>query len=173
MSVDPKNKRDILDDLSTKILDGLVRGTSIMVLVLVIGLVYLLAGDHLKEMWSNFKYSVEVKSKPKMIYDKQVKREVVNGIHQETGLAYGPGFTKVKSVCLSCHSSALIIQNKATAEGWDQMLTWMQRTQGLPPLGTDRKVIVNYLATYYGPVESGRRPNLNAEEIEWYVLELN
>ncbi|NNF33292.1 MAG: hypothetical protein HKN68_04245 [Saprospiraceae bacterium] len=172
MSKDRKQIEEQMDRFFWLTLRMVIRGISILSLVIVFGLIFMLAEDHISEMWNNFTHSIEVKSQPLKQYEKSETREVVNGIHQETGLAYGVGFSTVKKVCLSCHSSALITQNKATAEGWDQMLTWMQKTQGLPALGKDRKVIVDYLSKNYGPVDTGRRPNLPVEEIEWYVLEL-
>ena len=172
MSKIPKHNKEAFNELSSEMLGGLIRGISLVFLILVFGLVFMLTGDHIKDMWSNFQRNIEIKRKPIIKFESQINNDLVDGIHQETGLAYGPGFSAVRKVCLSCHSSALIIQNKATAEGWDQMLTWMQRTQGLPALGNDRKVIVEYLAQYYGPIENGRRPNLPVDEIEWYVLDL-
>lgn len=88
-----------------------------------------------------------------------------------TGLVYAPGFPLVRGNCTTCHSAALIVQNRATREGWEGMIRWMQETQGLHELGEDEGVILDYLAEHYAPVEVGRRANLDVEAIEWYPLE--
>ena len=96
---------------------------------------------------------------------------VEDGIHIQTGLKYGPGFATVKSACLSCHSAKLITQNKATREGWFDMIRWMQATQGLPNLGAQEPIILDYLARFYAPTQVSRRVGLDLQEIEWYVLD--
>jgi len=97
---------------------------------------------------------------------------ITNGIHQRTGLHDDPDLKIVIAACTSCHSAKLITQNKATREGWQSMIKWMQATQGLPDLGKSEPVILDYLAKYYAPEETGRRKNLNIEEIEWYALNI-
>ena len=87
-----------------------------------------------------------------------------------TGLAIGEGFELVKRNCTACHSAKLITQNRATREGWQEMIHWMQRTQGLWELGNSEPKILDYLATHYAPEETGRRANLDPELIEWYEL---
>jgi len=67
----------------------------------------------------------------------------------------------------------LVTQNRATREGWKEMIIWMQATQGLQDLGENEKPILDYLAKHYAPEELGRRANLNVDEIEWYILELD
>ena len=88
-----------------------------------------------------------------------------------TGLAAGEGLQLVRSNCTACHSSALILQNRFTREGWHDKIVWMQQTQGLWDLGENEAVILDYLSTYYSPeaaASSRRRP---LENIEWYPLE--
>ena len=97
---------------------------------------------------------------------------VVDGIHVATGMIYDKNFQIVKNACTSCHSAKLVTQNKATRDGWKQMIRWMQATQGLPDLGKNEAKILDYLAKNYAPQEFGRRANLNPEEIEWYDLNL-
>lgn len=99
--------------------------------------------------------------------------KVVNGIHVQTGLIYGEGFDIVRGTCTACHSAKLVTQNRATREGWTEMIRWMQAKQGLWDLGANEPVILNYLAKNYAPEEMGRRPNLDVEAIEWYVLDLD
>lgn len=97
---------------------------------------------------------------------------VENGIHVKTGLKDDVNLGVVISSCTSCHSAKLISQNKATREGWKNMIVWMQATQGLNDLGDNEPLILDYLAKHYAPKEVGRRQNLNVEEIKWYVLNL-
>ena len=95
---------------------------------------------------------------------------VVDGIHVRTGLYDDPNLNLMIANCTSCHSSKLIIQNKATREGWETMIKWMQKTQGLGDLGNSEPIILDYLEKYYAPKETGRRKNLDVEKIKWYVL---
>ena len=97
--------------------------------------------------------------------------EVVDGIHVPTGLKVAEGFDVVRPTCTACHSGKLVAQNRATRQGWEEMIRWMQETQGLWPLGENEPIILDYLATNYGPEETGRRANLEA--VEWYILELD
>ena len=39
-----------------------------------------------------------------------------------TGMVVAEGFEMVRQRCLSCHSSKLITQNKATRDGWKDMI---------------------------------------------------
>jgi len=99
--------------------------------------------------------------------------KVVNSIHVQTGLVYAEGFDVVRATCTACHSAKLVTQNRATREGWIQMIRWMQETQGLWDLGKNEKTIVDYLAKHYAPEDVGRRANLDIAAIEWYILELD
>jgi len=94
---------------------------------------------------------------------------VVNGIDTLTGLAYDENFEMVRANCITCHSSKLITQNRATREGWKAMLDWMTETQNLHDLGDNEGPILDYLAKHYAPKKKGRRANL--ENVAWYVLE--
>lgn len=96
---------------------------------------------------------------------------VVDGIHQQTGLHDDPNLHTIIGACTPCHSAQLITQNRATREGWEGMIRWMQKTQGLMQLGDAEPVILDYLAKYYAPEETGRRKNLDVASIEWYILE--
>lgn len=97
--------------------------------------------------------------------------EIVDGIHVSTGFKNGEGLPLVIENCIPCHSSKLVIQNRASREGWIGMIRWMQKTQSLWDLGTDEDIIVNYLSKYYAPEEKGRRETLS--NIEWYELKTN
>ncbi|HAA11873.1 MAG TPA: hypothetical protein DCE41_09310 [Cytophagales bacterium] len=95
--------------------------------------------------------------------------QIVDGIDTMSGLIAEGEYEIVRAACTACHSGKLVTQNRATAEGWTQMIRWMQETQELWDLGEQEAVIVDYLATYYAPEAQGRRAPLNVEE--WYVLE--
>lgn len=84
-------------------------------------------------------------------------------------LVPGDGLEIVKANCTSCHSAKLIVQNRASREGWISIIRWMQKSQGLWELGENEEIILDYLAKHYPPEEKGRRANL--EPIEWYELE--
>ncbi|MCB0555582.1 MAG: hypothetical protein KDD02_18690 [Phaeodactylibacter sp.] len=101
----------------------------------------------------------------------EMDERIENGIHLGTGLAVAEGFEVVRANCTVCHSGHLVAQNRATRDGWQEMIRWMQRTQGLWQLGDKEAVILDYLAANYAPQEMGRRANLNLEAIEWYILE--
>lgn len=97
-----------------------------------------------------------------------VKPEVENGIHLESGLIAKGDYLLVVTHCGGCHAHSLVSQNKNTVQGWEEVITWMQETQGLWELGNDHNKIVKYLGTYYAPENTGRRKNLKIQE--WYVL---
>ncbi|MEQ9442967.1 MAG: hypothetical protein RIG62_28275 [Cyclobacteriaceae bacterium] len=95
--------------------------------------------------------------------------QLEDGKDVQTGLLAGDGLQVVKSTCTACHSSALILQNRFTREGWHQTIVWMQETQGLWDLGENEAIILDYLAANYAPeAPTGRRIPLNG--IEWYEL---
>lgn len=95
--------------------------------------------------------------------------EFENGIHLRTGFKEGDNLDIVIANCTSCHSSKMVIQNKATRDGWKSMIRWMQETQGLWDLGENEPLILDYLAKYYAPEKAGRRQPLT--NIGWYELE--
>jgi len=97
--------------------------------------------------------------------------EIVDGIHVPSGLVVAEGFETVKATCTACHSGQLVTQNRATREGWEEMIRWMQSSQGLWDLGEQEPIILDYLATYYAPEAVGRRATIDAAAIEWYWLE--
>lgn len=109
-------------------------------------------------------------SKGNFVYENPNK--IVDGVHVASGMVYDENFRIVKAVCTRCHSSKLVTQMSATREGWQEMIRWMQKTQGLEQLGEYEPKILDYLSKHYAPKEATRRSNLEIEEIEWYVLEL-
>jgi hypothetical protein len=86
-----------------------------------------------------------------------------------TGLVVAEHFELVRAQCTVCHSAKLITQNNASKDGWEQMIRWMQKDQGLWDLGENEDHILNYLSQYYGLKKKGRRTPLT--DIEWYVLD--
>lgn len=93
---------------------------------------------------------------------------VVYEVNEATGLVMDETFPLIIANCTSCHSAKLITQNNATREGWASMIDWMQATQGLWKFDEHEPEILDYLAKYYGPTDTGRRENLAVEE--WYEL---
>jgi hypothetical protein len=94
--------------------------------------------------------------------------EIVNGIHQPTGLIADNGLGIVIRQCGSCHALDQVTQHRATRTGWLEVIRWMQKTQKLGDLGKDEPLILDYLAKNYAPQHTGRRMPL--ENIEWYEL---
>ena len=94
--------------------------------------------------------------------------QVRDSLDAQTGLVLAPGFQVVKSNCIRCHSPQLITAKRATREGWEGTIRWMQATQGLGELGKEEALILDYLAKHYAPTQEGRRPPL--KDITWYRL---
>ena len=91
-----------------------------------------------------------------------------DSLDAQTGLVLAPGFQLVKNNCVRCHSPQLITAKRATREGWESTIRWMQATQGLGDLGKEEALILDYLAKHYAPTQEGRRPPL--KDITWYRL---
>lgn len=147
----------------------------VIVNVLFIGCVvffgYLLLGDSMDDAFAPAPQFVQ-RSTSRGLGIEDDYNKVVDGIHVQTGLIYAEGFEIVRGTCTACHSAKLVTQNRATREGWLQMIRWMQATQGLWDLGKNERPILDYLAANYAPEEVGRRANLDIAAIEWYILEL-
>lgn len=134
----------------------------------------LLTGNSLDGMLTKIEpVSQEEQEKRRQIAQEDDFDRVENGIHVETGLIFADGFNQVRATCTACHSAKLVTQNKADRQGWEDMIRWMQATQGLWDLGADEDIILDYLAANYAPEKSGRRPTLDVAAIEWYELELD
>ena len=156
----------------------LITTLSIFVLAIIICFCYLLLGNALDGFAGAPKLTAEEIEKYNKRADARLAiaaqeanwDKVVDGIHVRTGFYADPNMQVVVSACTSCHSSKLVTQNRATRSGWETMIRWMQATQGLPDLGENEPVILDYLAKYYAPKAAGRRANLDIDEIEWYIL---
>ena len=94
---------------------------------------------------------------------------IENGIHVRTGLIEAEGLMNVVNNCTNCHSAKLVTQNRMSAERWNTTIKWMQKTQNLWELGSNQKIIVDYLVANYPLKEKGRRKNLITTN--WYELE--
>ena len=81
-------------------------------------------------------------------------------IDPQSGLVIAEGSNLVLAHCSACHSTSLITQNAMSKKRWLETIRWMQDTQKLWPLGDAEPVILDYLAKWYGPKESARRPLL-------------
>lgn len=92
---------------------------------------------------------------------------IAKGI-DDTGFIEGNYKMLVVANCTGCHSAKLVTQNRASKEGWLNMIRWMQETQNLWPLGENEEKILEYLSTNYAPQDQGRRASLKVEE--WYEL---
>ena len=146
----------------------------VMVFAAIMVLGITMAGDSLDGMLTKVEpVSQEEQEKRKKAAQEDNFDLVENGIHVQTGLVFADGFNVVRATCTACHSAKLVTQNRATRDGWEEMIRWMQETQGLWDLGSDEATILDYLAAYYAPEESGRRPGLDQETIEWYELDLD
>ena len=144
--------------------------------IVLLGLGYILLEDHIIIYFDQKEYNPEELNRlnnrirpnsKEANYDK-----IINGSHQRTGLKADPNLQVIIHSCTSCHSAKLITQNRATREGWKSMIDWMQETQGLPNLGVQEPIILDYLAKHYAPANTGRRKNLDMAAIEWYILEI-
>jgi len=162
---------------SWRILNSLL---SLVVFLIVLFFGYLLLEDEINKIINRPTVSKEQmaeSARMRAIKKRQERNDnwdlVENGIHVKTGLKDDPNLKLIIGNCTSCHSAKLITQNRATREGWENMIDWMQETQGLHDLGNKEPIIVRYLATHYAPKESGRRINLDVKEIEWYILNLD
>ena len=92
----------------------------------------------------------------------------IGSIDPANGLIVDENYTLVEQNCGACHSLKLVTQNKASREGWKDIIVWMQETQKLWDLGENEPLILDYLAKNYANTKTGRR--LNLDNIEWYEL---
>ncbi|MEM1122046.1 MAG: monoheme cytochrome C [Bacteroidota bacterium] len=158
---------------------GLSNGSNGIICILQVVLMLLVSGFLFTNCEQPTTLSRDKRQPPnhEIIIDSEVPvddwEQIENGVHLATGLAYDTHFDLVVANCLSCHSSKLITQNRATRDGWQQMIRWMQATQGLWDLGINETHLLDYLAKNYAPEETGRRSNIDVAAVEWYILDLN
>ncbi|MEM6801874.1 MAG: cytochrome C [Bacteroidota bacterium] len=94
---------------------------------------------------------------------------IEDGIDVASGFIAQGDYKLVIANCTSCHSSKLVTQNRASREGWQEMIRWMQANHKLWDLQSYEDPILDYLATYYAPEDEGRRRPLQVEN--WYNIE--
>ena len=138
-------------------------------LLLMICLGYLISGDSLEGMFKKKTAVNHSKIQRPATSGAESGSRVVEGIHLATGLVYADHFEIVRATCTACHSGKLVTQNRASRAGWQQMIHWMQETQGLWDLGKNEPLILDYLEKHYAPRNIGRRAALEIND--WYLLE--
>ena len=74
-----------------------------------------------------------------------------------TGLVIDENYDIVRAHCTACHSAKLVTQNRMTRENWLTTIRWMQKSQGLWPLGAQEQRILDYLEMHYSPIAVSRR----------------
>lgn len=63
----------------------------------------------------------------------------------------GPGQAEAGQLCNSCHSLAIVKQQRLSRKTWDKLLDWMVDEQGMAPQAPDRRaLILDYLAEHFG-----------------------
>ena len=156
------------------LLGALLAILNVALIIFVGTFLYLLFGDNLRETFRNQPVPMDQATyrSGSSGSTSDAEEDIVNGIHVQSGPIYAEGFDVVRGNCTACHSAKLVTQNRATREGWTDMIRWMQAKQGLWDLGEKESVILDYLATHYAPEDIGRRANIEVDEIEWYLLEL-
>jgi hypothetical protein len=83
---------------------------------------------------------------------------VAANIDEVSGLIKAPGWELVRANCGSCHSHALVVQQRADRQTWFDMIRWMQASQNLWQFSPDMEAqILDYLAVNYPPQPNRRR----------------
>jgi cytochrome c len=88
----------------------------------------------------------------------QTTKQTVEEEQDWQGLPPGKGREETFYLCVPCHSLRLVTQQGLSASRWNEAIDWMVEEQEMPPLDPeDRKLIVDYLAKYYGEDRNRRR----------------
>ena len=67
-------------------------------------------------------------------------------------LPEGPGREETFALCTACHGFKLVSNQGMSRAQWDETLTWMTVRHRMPDIqGTDRALILDYLARHYPP----------------------
>lgn len=67
------------------------------------------------------------------------------------GWPAGPGQAETGELCDSCHSLAVVKQQRLSRETWDKLLTWMVEKQGMAAQSPERRaLILDYLVQNFG-----------------------
>jgi hypothetical protein len=73
------------------------------------------------------------------------------------GLPPGKGREEVFYLCGPCHSLRLVTQQGLSRDRWDELLDWMVAKQAMPkPDDGERRLMLDYLAEFYGPDRKAR-----------------
>jgi cytochrome c len=68
------------------------------------------------------------------------------------GWPAGPGQAETGELCNSCHSLAIVKQQRLSRETWDKLLTWMVEKQGMAAQSPERRALMlEYLVQHFGP----------------------
>lgn len=63
----------------------------------------------------------------------------------------GPGQAEAGALCNSCHSLAIVKQQRLSRDNWDTLLTWMVEEQGMAAQTPERRaLILDYLVAHFG-----------------------
>lgn len=161
------NKQKNIDPDTINIVTRLHKQTKLLswlVALLIVSSIFVLAGLPLIQPSPN-KDIVSVNANDE--YDDS-DYEIVDGLEVSSGMKVDDHWEITKISCTPCHSAKLVTQNRATRDGWEKMIKWMQETQGLWDLGENEPLILDYLAKNYGVSEEGNRSNLIIED--WYEI---
>ena len=74
-----------------------------------------------------------------------------------SGFVVSEHYEIVRAHCTACHSAKLVTQNRMTRDNWLETIRWMQKSQGLWPLGDQEQKILDYLESHYSPIAVSRR----------------
>ena len=67
------------------------------------------------------------------------------------GWPAGPGQAETGELCDSCHSLAIVKQQRLSRETWDKLLTWMVEKQGMAAQSPERRALMlDYLVQHFG-----------------------
>lgn len=67
------------------------------------------------------------------------------------GLPREEGYEAVSAYCGSCHSLAIVMQQRASPVRWSELLDWMVEKQGMVPLrAEDERTVHAYLSRHFG-----------------------
>lgn len=78
--------------------------------------------------------------------DTAEEEEDYNGI-----LVNEPGADTTYAYCAGCHSERIVAQQGLTREGWEELIEWMVKEQGMGEIeDPDYTEIVDYLTAHYG-----------------------
>lgn len=77
-------------------------------------------------------------------------KEEVAGNAEFEGLPDGPGAEETYYQCVACHSTEIIKQQRVTDLRWDELWTWMAKSQGMvEPDEETKQLILAYLKQHF------------------------